>query len=411
MKKILSIALLLLLTASLVSCTVGGVEILGGGNPLDKAPIFGGNSSNSENPSGDDPTTLSQDSWDGSVDTSWYKEGSTSYTLTTAEQLAGLAELSNTKTDFTDVTITLGANLDLCGRTWTPIGERNATIFTNGVSITINNFCGTFDGNGATISNLNVENGGGLFSISNGTIKNCRIAGFTAKGKSSAAGLAAANYGTVENCYASGTAHAEGSLSIGPGTIVAYAGVLLGRNTGTVKNCYSEGSAYAGTSSTGAYTDSFSYAGGLIGSSSGGSVINCYSTASATANTNGNSATEKSDSFGGGLIGRCENTEVANCYATGSVSASANHNSGYCAHVYAGGLIGSYTETNTYRNNFRSEDQQITATLKDEATSATTFEGATKSVSEICTASFHTSTLGWSTDVWQLSDGQFPTLK
>ena len=39
------------------------------------------------------------DVWDGSIDTSWYNETDTVFNLTTAEQLAGLAELANQLND------------------------------------------------------------------------------------------------------------------------------------------------------------------------------------------------------------------------------------------------------------------------------------------------------------------------
>jgi hypothetical protein len=54
--------------------------------------------------------------WNGTADTSWYDNNPTAqeYTLTTAEELAGLAELVNNKThDFTNKTIKLGADIVL----------------------------------------------------------------------------------------------------------------------------------------------------------------------------------------------------------------------------------------------------------------------------------------------------------
>lgn len=62
------------------------------------------------------PEEQSADSWDGTSDTSWYDAANPqeSYTLTTAEQFAGLASLSET-TDFKGITIFLGADLDLMG--------------------------------------------------------------------------------------------------------------------------------------------------------------------------------------------------------------------------------------------------------------------------------------------------------
>ena len=70
----------------------------------------------------------SVDNWDGSADTSWYTDHKTDteYHFTTAEQLAGLAQLVNDKTasvSFEGKTIYLDNDLDLSGCQWTPIGN------------------------------------------------------------------------------------------------------------------------------------------------------------------------------------------------------------------------------------------------------------------------------------------------
>ncbi|HAA25917.1 MAG TPA: hypothetical protein DCE11_07365 [Ruminiclostridium sp.] len=52
--------------------------------------------------------------WNGTADTSWYDPSASEYTLTTAEELAGLAQLVNNKIhDFTNKTIKLGADIVL----------------------------------------------------------------------------------------------------------------------------------------------------------------------------------------------------------------------------------------------------------------------------------------------------------
>ena len=79
------------------------------------------------------------------VDTSWYDnrtEGQTEFTITTAAQLRGLAELVNKNEDiFSECKIKLGKDIDLNNEQWTPIG--------NGYE-----FNGEFDGQGHTIYNL-----------------------------------------------------------------------------------------------------------------------------------------------------------------------------------------------------------------------------------------------------------------
>ena len=115
------------------------------------------------------------DRWDGSADTNWYTEhkSDTEYHITTAEQLAGLAQLVNdktTSTSFAGKKIYLDNDLDLSGHQWSPIGTG---------SNFKNFFAGVLDGQNHKIMNLyhhTAENDfrNGLFGIvsDGGTIKN-----------------------------------------------------------------------------------------------------------------------------------------------------------------------------------------------------------------------------------------------
>ena len=69
----------------------------------------------------------SVDNWDGSADTSWYTSApdASEYHISTAEQLAGLAQLVNTDpgtTNFAGKTFYLENDLDLSGHEWISIG-------------------------------------------------------------------------------------------------------------------------------------------------------------------------------------------------------------------------------------------------------------------------------------------------
>ena len=117
------------------------------------------------------------DVWDGTADTTWYTNNpsATTYTITTAEQLAGLAKLVNDGTqNFAGRTISLGSDLDLSGYEWVSIGYlKQSTWFDRGT--VYRPFKGTFDGAGYTISGLTqrLEWGeeGGLFGyVAGGTI-------------------------------------------------------------------------------------------------------------------------------------------------------------------------------------------------------------------------------------------------
>lgn len=114
------------------------------------------------------------DVWDGSADTSWYKSNQNTFTLTTAEQLAGLASLVNSGNTFDGKTINLGADLDLSGHEWTSIGYLKQSTFFDRTEV-LRPFKGTFNGNGYTISGLSQNLGwndeGGLFGyVVEGTV-------------------------------------------------------------------------------------------------------------------------------------------------------------------------------------------------------------------------------------------------
>ena len=95
----------------------------------------------------------SVDNWDGSADTSWYTSApdASAYHISTAEQLAGLAQLVNADpgtTNFAGKTFYLDNDLDLSGHEWISIGTGR------GGSNPEYSFCGVFDGQGHVISNL-----------------------------------------------------------------------------------------------------------------------------------------------------------------------------------------------------------------------------------------------------------------
>ena len=115
--------------------------------------------------------------WDGSADTSWYDDSKTEYVLYTAEELAGLATLINGGNNLVGKTVKLGADIDLGGRSWTPINlwypEKTNNL--------------TIDGNGHKISNMTVlgnKSGVGFISqmtgnvtIQNLTFENASVVG------------------------------------------------------------------------------------------------------------------------------------------------------------------------------------------------------------------------------------------
>lgn len=197
---------------------------------------------------GDDEIALlnaenAADAWDGTaVDTSWYAghENETEFSIGTAAELAGLAALVNgtakdadnnsiDAVNFSRKTIKLTADIDLGNQAWTPIGNGDSSFA----------FSGTFDGNGNTISGLNVPdtNAPGLFGCIIGTVQNLIVKGNVTVGENAdggdygeGGGVVCENRGTVQNCGFYGSVIDEtGYLFVGGGG---------GGGSGKVLNCW-----------------------------------------------------------------------------------------------------------------------------------------------------------------------------
>ena len=61
-------------------------------------------------------------SWSDLADTSWYDSNESEFTLTTAEELAGVSQLVASGTTFAGKMINIVADINLDGNLWTPIG-------------------------------------------------------------------------------------------------------------------------------------------------------------------------------------------------------------------------------------------------------------------------------------------------
>ena len=83
--------------------------------------------------------------WDGKTDVSWFDNSIDSYEISTAKELAGLAELVNQGNDFNGKIIKLKYDIDLNNHPWIPIGTNGVGVFNE-----VNKyFSGVFDGNGS----------------------------------------------------------------------------------------------------------------------------------------------------------------------------------------------------------------------------------------------------------------------
>lgn len=239
------------------------------------------------------------DTWDGTADTSWYDTNpdAETFTLDSAEDLAGLAQLTNQDTPitFTGKTILLTTDVNLSGHGWTAISQ-------NGRNSTETSFSGTFDGQGHTISNLknvaSAEYRYGLFgTVHKATIKDLNLVN--------------AEVAVTQN-----------SIRLEVGTIVSWSSDSI------IENC----------SASGALTcETDILIGGLAGQCTGSSqLIGCHSAVDVIstypeAEIGGNAPTV------GGLVGQWENAGnaalIQDCAFSGSMQVTSNQ-------AGCGGILG-----------------------------------------------------------------------
>ena len=223
------------------------------------------------------------------------------YQIGTADGLKWFRDKVNSAktSDETKICAVLTANIDLENEAWTPIGIGKDTRKQDLP------YSGTFDGNGHTISGLNVNYGdknGGLFCcVKSATIKNLTVAGSvtysSGNGVDYGGIVGCADSSTIENCtnrcnvtgnwYAGGivglSADSDiiGCANFGNISSPFRSGGICGKITGqvdaygidaTIRDCYNVGMV------------SGKYAGGITGQSDSGSIdiliANCYNVGS-----------------------------------------------------------------------------------------------------------------------------------
>ena len=228
--------------------------------------------------------------WITEADVSWYTDpahvSGDPYVISTAAQLAGLALIvnqgqgSNPPDTFANQTIQLAQDLDLSGKTWTPIGKNSY-------------FAGIFDGQGHTIRGLDVPNSKmnyeGLFGDIRGqsadalcVIQDLAVEG-SVQGNQYAGGIAATmKWATIERC-ASRVAVSG----------IEYLGGIVGQmeQTATIRNCYATGA-----------IQGQNLLGGIAGhckdwgADKANTIENCYATSAITATS--------SSPYAGGILGQ-----------------------------------------------------------------------------------------------------------
>ena len=254
------------------------------------------------------------------------------YQIGTAEELYWFAGLVNgTLGDGTSkdtaanavltADITINSDIDDPTYNWTPIGDDN------------NNYYGTFDGAGHTISGLycSISSGSvnvyaGLFGYigSGGTVKNVKVDGTVSACKNAGVGgVSGYNRGTINNCSFSGNVNVT---SNGDKYVLCAVGGVCGYNVfGTITNCCNTGNVSVTNANSGS---TYVYAGGVCGINDDSVITNCYN----TGNVSGDSG-----AYVGGVCGVNTKASITNCYNTGTVS------SGECVGGVCGGNYGTIT--------------------------------------------------------------------
>lgn len=200
-------------------------------------------------------------------DLGYFIQDDGSYTVYTANGLKEWAEA--VQTDPT-LNITLTADIDLTGETWTPIGS--------GFSSNTN-YQGTFDGQGRRITGLTIttNSAGGqnatLFDYigSDGTVKNLQVEVNYNVQQGVASGIVNVNYGTITACSVTGdiaarTSDIGGIASINNGSIIGcwfdgnlttnyVEGGIAAYNYGTITACFYGGNAGYGANNQGGTVD------------------------------------------------------------------------------------------------------------------------------------------------------------
>ena len=267
--------------------------------------------------------------WNGTKDTDWFNDTQSELTITTAEQLAGLANISPSK--LKGKIIKLGNNIiqnegyenyqnwednssDL--KEWSPINWETADDL-------IFDGCG-YEIKGVYIINKSVNNNGyGLFSMVgsqtgrySATIKNLKVTysyiSSTAAPNRSIGGIVGvlSMGATISNCVFDGLIVIDENIN--------HVGGICGSSNGNIENCCNKGDINLELKNISYYPQKG--IGGVCGNNMGMPIINCYNEGNITVKGSNN------DIFTieiGGITGYSK--EIYGCYNKGSISAPVNN--------------------------------------------------------------------------------------
>ena len=341
--------------------------------------------------------------------------------VSSAEELAAISKNLSGKYYLT-------ANIDLTGKSWTPIGMYFYKPFT-----------GEFDGNGYVIKGLSVSNstsgsssarvGVGLFGCTSGaklqnvSVIDASVVNTAANDVSTGILVGCGHATTIIHCYTSGTVSSK--CVYGTGGIVGH---TMPR-TGTA----SAGAYILRCASSATVSSTSSYAGGIAGGSNE-DIEECYFTGSVTS----------SGSCVGGIVGFITGASMKYCWSSGSVEGKQNGANGGVAGLVGSGsasygytiadVNGTNTTFKTTNINYRSAQPAVgggsaqnvyfekghfsvkgTANTSWDDYTGSYLNGTGKTQAEMRTAATYT---GWAETtnprtgetVWSVEDGKYPQL-
>lgn len=339
-------------------------------NLLDNSFVHGGVSSDSPTLGNESETTVPEDDvaiTDLSEEMSWYMPGA-EMTISDEGQLREFAALVNSGIDFDGERVRLGGNITISGG-WTPIGQgtRDGTGYTDDSTP----FRGTFDGNGHSISGLEIKTTDsedyalGLFGIvAGGTVTDLTLldVDIDCSGSEMAGAVAGmlCEGGTVSGCTV-GAKDDASKVTAGRGN-----GGIVGRMTlsGTIEGCtnYAEITGTSTSGNTGGIVGAAYYAndgmtisgchnyGDVSGAMGIGGIVGLTSANISDCHNHG--AVKGSGTSIGGIVGEARGgTVVVGCTNGGAVS---NGSSSTGAGGYGtGGIIGwiRYIDPDNYGDN------------------------------------------------------------
>ena len=162
-------------------------------------------------------------------DLGYFIQDDGSYTVYTANGLKEWAEA--VQTDPT-INCTLTADINLTGKEWTPVGNSGQT------------YNGTFDGQGHTITGLNISSPNEAVALfhnigGGGKVMNLQLKDVTYKGSTAMGGIAHGNNGTITACSVTGTL----TNTTNNGAVGGIAAI----NYGTITACWFNGTITGGS--------------------------------------------------------------------------------------------------------------------------------------------------------------------